>query len=291
MPQKALTTVQIRKRKNQQSKLVMATAYDATFSRLLEMTQIDILLVGDSLGMVIQGHDTTIPVTLDHIIYHTQAVVRGAPSTHIVADMPFMSYRVSKEQGLENATRLIQEGGAHAVKLEGGEDIAESASAIVKAGIPVMGHIGLTPQSVHAMGGFRVQGKTQEAATRLKQDAKALEEAGCYSLVLEGIPSNLAKVITDEISIPTVGIGAGVGCDGQVLVCYDFLGLNLTFKPKFLKRYATLEDTILAATRAYIQEVRNGTFPSLEHSFKDNNLHVVSQEETEPAFKLYGQVK
>jgi 3-methyl-2-oxobutanoate hydroxymethyltransferase len=237
------------------------------------------LLVGDSLGMVIQGHDTTIPVTLDHMIYHTAAVSRGSKNAHIVGDMPFMSYKISSEDALRAASRLMQEGCAHAVKLEGGKEMAHTVARIVSAGIPVMGHVGLTPQSVHAMGGFKVQGRDNEAAQAILEDALALEEAGCYSIVLEGIPAPLAQEITDVLNIPTIGIGAGVGCDGQVLVCYDLLGMSQEFKPKFLKQYENLYDRIHTATSEYVKEVRAGIFPGEEHSFKAKKLHVVSSDQ------------
>ncbi|MBT6585482.1 MAG: 3-methyl-2-oxobutanoate hydroxymethyltransferase, partial [Gammaproteobacteria bacterium] len=219
MSNRPITTTEIRNRKAKGEKLVMCTAYDATFASILDASGVDLLLVGDSLGMVIQGHDTTIPVTLEHMIYHTAAVSRGAKNAHIVGDMPFMSYKISSEDALRAATRLMQEGRAHAVKLEGGKEMADTVRRIVSAGIPVMGHIGLTPQSVHAMGGFKVQGRDNEAAKAIIDDALALEEAGCYSIVLEGIPAVLAQEITEILTIPTIGIGAGVGCDGQVLVC------------------------------------------------------------------------
>jgi len=227
----------------------------------------DILLVGDSLGMVVQGQDSTLPVTVDEVIYHCRAVVRGTRRAHVVGDMPFLSWQVSPEQALTNAGRFLSEGGAQAVKLEGGVDAAPTIERIVHAGIPVMAHVGLTPQSVHAMGGFRVQGKTEEAAERVLADAKAVAEAGAYSLVLEGIPTDLAKRITDEVDIPTIGIGAGPHCDGQVLVCYDLLGLTPELKPKFVKRYAEFFEEGVAAARRYRDEVRAGVFPSEEYSF------------------------
>lgn len=278
MSSKAITTTEIRNRKAKGEKLVMCTAYDATFASILDASGVDMLLVGDSLGMVIQGHDTTIPVTLEHMIYHTAAVARGAKNAHIVGDMPFMSYKISSEDALRAASRLMQEGQAHAVKLEGGKEMAETVTRIVSAGIPVMGHIGLTPQSVHAMGGFKVQGRDSDAARAIIEDALALEAAGCYSIVLEGIPAPLAQEITDLLSIPTIGIGAGVGCDGQVLVCYDLLGMNQDFKPKFLKQYENLYDRIHTATSEYVKEVRAGIFPGEEHSFKAKKFHVVSND-------------
>ena len=291
MSNRPITTTEIRNRKANGEKLVMCTAYDATFASILDASGVDLLLVGDSLGMVIQGHDTTIPVTLEHMIYHTAAVSRGAKNAHIVGDMPFMSYKISSEDALRAATRLMQEGRAHAVKLEGGKEMVDTVRRIVSAGIPVMGHIGLTPQSVHAMGGFKVQGRDNEAAKAIIEDALALEEAGCYSIVLEGIPAVLAQEITEILTIPTIGIGAGVGCDGQVLVCYDLLGMSQDFKPKFLKQYENLYDRIHAATSEYVREVRNGVFPGEEHSFKSKKLHVVSSDKANNAEgKIYSTI-
>jgi 3-methyl-2-oxobutanoate hydroxymethyltransferase len=223
--------------------------------------------VGDSLGMVVQGRESTLPVTMDEIVYHTRAVARGAQYAHIVADMPFLSWQPSVERAIENAGRLLAEGGAHAVKLEGGAEAAETIRRVVGCGIPVMGHIGLTPQSVHAMGGFRVQGKTPEAAVRLRDDAVAVAEAGAYAIVLEGIPTDLARSITSDVPVPTIGIGAGPDCDGQVLVCYDLLGLTPTLRPRFVKRYAELFEAGVDAVRTYCDEVRAGVFPSEEHGF------------------------
>ena len=230
--------------------------------------------------MVIQGHDTTIPVTLDHMIYHTRAVTRGAKRAHVVGDMPFMSYKVSAEQALESAMRMMQEGRAHSVKLEGGQELAPTIARIVSAGIPVMGHVGLTPQSVHAMGGFKIQGRNSEGAQRILDDALALQRAGCFAIVLEGIPLDLAREITSQLEIPTIGIGAGVHCDGQVLVCYDMLGMNAGFKPKFLKEYASLHEVMVAAVANYADEVRSGVFPDESHSFKSKNLRLVEGEES-----------
>jgi 3-methyl-2-oxobutanoate hydroxymethyltransferase len=266
LPQK-VTVSTLRARKREGRKIAMLTAYDATFARLLDEAGVDVLLVGDSLGMVIQGHETTLPVTLEEMIYHCRAVVRGAGHAHVVGDMPFMSYQSSAEEGLRSAGRLIKEGGAHAVKLEGGREVAETVSRIVRAGIPVMGHVGLTPQSVHAMGGFKVQGKTADAAARIKEDARALEEAGAYAVVLEGIPSPLAAEITAALDVPTIGIGAGPVCDGQVLVIYDLLGMNDGFRPRFVKRYEHFAQRIRGAASEFIEEVRSGAFPTAEHSF------------------------
>jgi 3-methyl-2-oxobutanoate hydroxymethyltransferase len=249
------------------TRISMVTAYDASFARLFDDAGIDVLLVGDSLGMVVQGQDSTLPVTVDEVIYHCRAVARGARRAHIVGDMPFLSWQLSTEQALRNAGRFLAEGGAQSVKLEGGTDAAATIERIVHAGIPVMAHVGLTPQSVHAMGGFRVQGKTEETAARVLEDAKAVAEAGAYALVLEGIPSDLAKRITETVDIPTIGIGAGPHCDGQVLVCYDLLGLTPDLKPKFVKRYAEFFEDGVAAARRYREEVRSGVFPSEEHGF------------------------
>ena len=245
----------------------MVTAYDATFARLFDEAGIDVLLVGDSLGMVVQGQDSTLPVTVDEVIYHCRAVARGTRRAHIVGDMPFLSWQVSTEQALRNAGRFLAEGGAQAVKLEGGQEAAPTIARIVHAGIPVMAHVGLTPQSVHAMGGFRVQGKTEAKAARVLADAKAVADAGAYALVLEGIPTDLAARITAAVGIPTIGIGAGPHCDGQVLVCYDLLGLTPDLKPKFVKRYAEFFDEGVAAAARYRDEVRAGTFPTAEYSF------------------------
>jgi 3-methyl-2-oxobutanoate hydroxymethyltransferase len=255
-------------RKRAGPKIVAVTAYDATIARLLDEGGADILLVGDSLGMVVQGLANTLSVTVDEICYHGRAVARAARRAHIVGDMPFMSFQVSVERTLEAAGKLLKEGGFQAVKLEGGQPIAEHVRRLTAVGIPVMGHVGLTPQSVHAMGGFRVQGKNEDAAARILEDARALEQAGAYALVLEGIPAELAARITESLAIPTIGIGAGPHCDGQVLVCYDFLGMYREIKPKFVKRYAELGQTIVEATRAYVDEVRSGAFPAREHSFQ-----------------------
>jgi len=264
---KKITVPEIRRRKTKGPKIAMLTAYDATMARLLDEGGADILLVGDSLGMVVQGLSNTLPVTLDEVCYHGRAVARATRHAQIVGDMPFMSFQVSPEHALQNAGKLMKEGGVEAVKLEGGEVVAEHVARIVAAGIPVMGHVGLTPQSVHAMGGFRVQGKGADAATRMIKDARALEEAGAYSIVLEGMPADLGRQISEAVSIPTIGIGAGPHCDGQVLVCYDFLGMYQDMKPKFVKRFAELGEAVLDATRAYVDEVREGTFPAEEHCF------------------------
>ncbi len=249
-------------------KICMVTAYDATFAHILDQSGADVLLVGDSLGMVVQGHDSTLPVTMDQMVYHCAAVTRGAKRAHVVGDMPFMSYQVSTQDAVRNAGRLVSEGGVGSVKLEGGAEFADTVRAIVRASIPVMGHLGLTPQSVHKMGGYVVQGRDEDQARKILDDALALEQAGAYALVLEGVPLELARTITQSLSIPTIGIGAGRYCDGQVLVCYDLLGMNPDFKPKFVKRYANMHGSITEAAGAFFAEVRQGAFPDEEHSFK-----------------------
>ena len=262
-----ITVPELRARKTQGPKIAMVTAYDATMAKLLEAGGADVLLVGDSLGMVVQGLSNTLPVTLDEMCYHGRAVARAAQRAHVMADLPFMSYQASPERAVESAGKLLKEGGCESVKLEGGRDFAEHVRRITAASIPVMAHLGLTPQSVHAMGGFKVQGRGAEAAERLLEDARILEQAGAFALLLEGIPSELGSRITQAVSIPTVGIGAGPGCDGQVLVCYDFLGMYPDLRPRFVKRFAELGQAVVDATRAYVSEVQSGAFPSDAHSF------------------------
>jgi len=257
----------LREGKEGAEKIAVLTAYDATFARLFDAAKVDVLLVGDTLGMVVQGEPNTLGVTVDDIVYHTRAVARGASRALIVADMPFMSYQVSAEQALVSAGRLLKEGNAEAVKLEGGAPVCEAVARMVAAGIPVMGHLGLLPQSVHAVGGFRVQAKDDAARDRLVADARALEQAGVFSIVLEAVPRAVAKLVTESIGVPTIGIGAGPDCDGQVLVCYDFLGLFQGFVPRFVKRYAELAGSVETAARAYVSEVRAGQFPEDKHSF------------------------
>ena len=251
--------------------IAMLTAYDYPFARIFDQAGIDVLLIGDSLGMVVQGADSTLPVTLGEIIYHVKMVVRGRQRALVVADLPFLTYQVSVEQALRNAGRLIKEGGAEAVKLEGGITMAETIRRLVDIDIPVMGHIGLTPQSVHRMGGHRVQGrqsgKGPGCRERLLEDAIAVEQAGAFSIVLEGIPAELAREITDRASIPTIGIGAGAACDGQVLVMHDVLGLSEAFVPRFAKPYANLWQDASAAAASYIREVRERAFPAAEHTY------------------------
>ena len=242
-------------------KLVMVTAYDVAMARLVDEAGVDIVLVGDSLGMVFQGNANTLGVTVDEICYHGRAVARGLTRAHLVGDMPFMSYQVSPDQAVASAGRLIKDGAFEAVKVEGGEPFAEHVRRMVNAGIPVMGHVGLMPQSVHALGGFRVQGKTEAQAEAIIRDAKAIEAAGAYAIVLEAIPSVLAQKITNAVTIPTIGIGAGASCDGQVLVLNDLLGLGRGHVPSFAKAYAKVGDTIIEAVDAYAREVRSGVFP------------------------------
>lgn len=270
---KRFTTSDFLKAKREGRKITMLTAYDYTTAKLVDEGGIDSILVGDSLGMVMLGYENTLQVTLDDILHHTKAVARGAKRALIIADMPFLTYHVSVEETVKNAGRLIQEGGAHAVKLEGGRNVIDKIKALVDAQIPVCGHIGLTPQSVNVFGGFKVQGKNIKDAKAILEDAKLLEEAGVFAIVLEAIPSALAKIITESISVPTIGIGAGKECDGQVLVIQDMLGLYSDFTPKFVKKYRELGKEIKNAVIEYVEEVQEGKFPKKEHSFKiDENL-------------------
>ncbi|WP_031517117.1 3-methyl-2-oxobutanoate hydroxymethyltransferase [Desulfofalx alkaliphila] len=264
---KPLTTFDLLKMKKENKPITMLTAYDYPTAQMVDSAGIDMILVGDSLGNVVLGYDTTVPVTIDDMVHHTKAVTRGAKRALVVADLPFLTYHLSREETLRSAGRLMQEGGAKAVKLEGGQELAETVEALVTAGIPVVGHMGLTPQSVHQMGGYRVQGKTAAAAHKLLEDAKALEKAGIFALVLECIPAELAKRITEALDIPTIGIGAGPHCSGQVLVIHDLLGINSQFKPKFVKRYANLHEDIVKALESYRDEVEKGLFPGPEHTF------------------------
>ncbi len=263
----------IKEMKGKKEKIVMLTSYDYSTAKLVDEAGIPLILVGDSLGMVILGYDSTIPVTMDVMIHHTKAVVRGTKQAMVIGDMPFMTYQISTEETLRNAARFMQEGGAQAVKLEGGVTVADTVKRIVDCGIPVMGHIGLTPQSVHQFGGHKVQGKTPEAAERLLQDARALEQAGAFAVVLELVPAPLSKLITQKIGIPTIGIGAGPDCDGQVQVISDLLGLFSDFVPKHAKQYAKLAGSIKTALASYIEEVKAGKFPTAENSSTmDENL-------------------
>jgi len=264
---KKVTTKTVREWKNSDHNISVLTAYDATFAGLLDSAGIDIILVGDSAGNVIAGHDTTIPVTMENMIYHVSSVRRGTKNAMVVADMPFGSFQISIEQGVENAVRLMKEAGPDAVKLEGGKRSASLVRKLTESGIPVMGHLGLTPQSVNEFGGFQTQATDTKTAEALMEDALALEEAGVFSLVLEKIPAALAKEITEKISVPTIGIGAGSHCDGQVLVIYDMLGMFDKFRPKFVRRYAELGETIRDAVAKYISDVQSGSFPSENESY------------------------
>ena len=263
-----LTIKNLQDMKARGEKIPMMTAYDYTSGKLLEQAGIPLMLVGDSLGMVVLGYDSTVPVTMDDMLHHIKTVVRGTEKAHIVGDLPFMSYHAEVSEAIRNAGRILKEGGAQSVKLEGGQEMAETVNRIVKSGIPVMGHVGLTPQSVNQLGGYRVQGKTISDAIRLMEDTRALEEAGAYAVVLECVPAALAQMITDRLSIPTIGIGAGAGCDGQVQVLHDFLGLFTDFLPKHARRYANLAETIQAAASQYISDVHLGEFPTDKESYK-----------------------
>ncbi len=256
------------KKKAQGAKITMLTAYDYPFAKIVDEAGIDAILVGDSLGMVVQGLDNTLPVTMDEMIYHTRLVSRAVDNAIILGDMPFMSYQASAEEAVRNAGRFLKEGGASAVKLEGGKEVCDRIGAMTKADIPVMAHIGLTPQSIHRMGGYKVQGKSEEAGKRLLEEAHAVEDAGAFSLLLEAIPMDLARRITSELAIPTIGIGAGPHCDGQCLVLHDVLGMFERFTPRFVKRYANLKEDALKAVRAYKSEIEAGIFPSEGESFR-----------------------
>jgi 3-methyl-2-oxobutanoate hydroxymethyltransferase len=282
-PLRKITVPELRARKaflGSGAPIAMVTAYDYTMARLVDEAGVDMVLVGDSLGMIVQGLANTIPVTLDEIAYHARAVARGLGRAHLVGDMPFMSYQVSAIQAVESAGKLMKEGMVESVKLEGGAEIAEHVHRVVRAGIPVVGHVGLTPQSVHALGGFKVQGRGEEDAERIVRDARVLEQAGAFCIVLEAIPPDVAERVTAEVTVPTIGIGAGPACDGQVLVCTDLLGMSRGHRPKFAKRYAELGDAIVGAVRSYVDEVRSGAFPSAEHSYKANGP---SKSKVEPA--------
>jgi 3-methyl-2-oxobutanoate hydroxymethyltransferase len=253
--------------KTKGEKIAVLTAYDYPFARIMDQAGIDMILVGDSVGPVVAGYDNTLPVTMEEMIYHTRAVARSASHALVVADMPFMSYQVDLAGARNNAGRLIKEGGAHAVKLEGGVQVAETIRTIVAMDVPVVGHIGLTPQSVHRMGGYRVQGREEARANQLLADARAVADAGACAVVLEGIPARLAGQISAELTIPTIGIGAGIDCDGQVLVIHDILGLCEKYSPKFVKRFADVSGIIRQGIDDYIREVKEGSFPGPEHSF------------------------
>jgi 3-methyl-2-oxobutanoate hydroxymethyltransferase len=262
-----ITINQIREMKSKGEKISMVTAYDYSTARIVDETGIPLILVGDSLGMVVLGYDSTLPVTMEDMLHHTKAVVRGTRKAMIIGDLPFMTYQISVEEAMRNAGRFMKEAGAQAVKLEGGVTVAEKVRRIVEAGIPVMGHIGLTPQSINQMGGYRIQGKTPTAARKLLEDAIALEQAGAFAVVLETVPAPLAALVTQKVSIPTIGIGAGPNCDGQVQVINDILGSFLDFVPKHAKQYAKLSDIIRNALNEYQNEVKSGAFPTEKHSF------------------------
>ena len=277
------TTHKIRLMKKKGKKIVMLTSYDAPTAAILSEVGVDMILVGDSVGNSLLGYESTIPVTLEDVIHHSAAVSRAKPDCLIVGDMPFMSYKVSAQQALENCGLMLQEGGAEAVKIEGGsESVVDIVKSVVDAGIPVMGHIGLTPQSIYQLGGYRIQGRTADMAELLVQQAIQLEEAGAFSIVIELVPSETAKLITETVKIPTIGIGAGPHCDGQVLVLWDMLGLFEDFKPKFVKKYANVRELIKNAVSEYSKDVREGTFPDEAHSFE------MTEEETG---RLYGRTK
>lgn len=267
-PRKKVTTADLRRKKSLHEPITMLTAYDYPTALAMDESGVDVILVGDSLGMVVLGYPNTLSVTMEDMLHHCKAVSRGARWALLIGDMPFMSYQISPQEALRNAGRFLQEAGMDAVKLEGGRERLETIRLIVSAGIPVMGHIGLTPQSVHQLGGFRPQGRNAQQAFQLLQDALALQEAGCFSLVLESVPGRLAEFISQRLEIPTIGIGAGGGCDGQVLVTHDLLGLFDRFTPRFVKQYARLNPLIKSAFAQYIQEVRQGEFPSEEHTIE-----------------------
>lgn len=279
-----ITVHSLKEKKYLGEKLTMVTVYDYPSAKMVEEAGIEMILVGDSLGMALLGYDNTLPVTMDEMIYHTKAVTRGVSHTFVIADMPFLSYHLSVEESVANAGRFLKEAGAHAVKLEGGKERLEVITAIISAGIPVLGHLGLMPQSVHQMGGFKVQGKSREQAQQILLEAKLLEKAGVFGLILECIPAPLAKVITQEVSVPTIGIGAGPHCDGQVLVWHDLLGITQQIKPRFVKQYADLHGQIHQALVNYKKEVESGDFPQKEHSF-------TMSEEDIPGFYTKGEEK
>ena len=280
-----ISVLELRRMKQAGERIAAVTAYDATVARLVAAAGVDVVLVGDSLGMVVQGHRSTLPVTMDQMVYHCASVYRGLARAdgraHLVCDLPFGSYQASLDDAVRSAARLVAEGGAESVKLEGGQDFSEVIRKVVRAGVPVMGHIGLTPQAVNALGGFVVQGKDSDRAQQILRDARALEAAGCYAVVLECVPAELARIVTSQIAIPTIGIGAGVHCDGQVLVVNDILGLDDAFTPKFVKRFAELGIAVKGAVAAYAAEVRSGAFPAEEHSFHASALRLVPPTDTD----------
>jgi 3-methyl-2-oxobutanoate hydroxymethyltransferase len=266
-PMRRVTTRRLQEMKKQGKRISCLTAYDALIARILDEAGIDLILVGDSLGNIVQGHETTIPVTLDDIIYHTKAVVRGVQRALVVADMPFMSYQVSPEEAFRNAGRLMKEAGASAVKIEGGHRVCEAVRRMTEAGIPVMAHLGLTPQSINQFGSYRARGQNSAEAEEMMRDAKELEEAGAFAVVLEKIPMQLAQKITESLSIPTIGIGAGPHCDGQILVYSDMIGLTIDFSPRFVRRYDSLHERVNDSVSRYIQDIQSGNFPDESESY------------------------
>lgn len=264
---KRITTATLQKMKDKKQKIAMLTAYDVSFARMIDGAGIDVILVGDSASNVMAGHETTLPITLDQMIYHASSVVRGAGRCLIVVDLPFGAYQSNSDIALASAIRIMKETGAHAIKLEGGEEVLESVKRIISAGIPVMAHLGLTPQSIYKFGTYNVRAKEEEEANKLKKDALLLQETGCFSVVLEKIPATLAKEVTESLHIPTIGIGAGKYCDGQVLVMHDMLGINTEFKPRFLRQYLNMHDQITSAINKYIEDVKNGSFPTDSESY------------------------
>lgn len=264
---KRITTATLQKLKASGQKISMLTAYDFSFARIIDASGIDVILVGDSASNVMAGHETTLPITLDQMIYHAQSVVRGAKRCLVVVDLPFGAYQSNSDIALASAIRIMKETGAHAIKLEGGEEIIDSVKRIISAGIPVMGHLGLTPQSIYKFGSYNVRAKEEAEANKLKSDALVLQEAGCFSLVLEKIPAVLAKVVTQSLHIPTIGIGAGPHCDGQVLVMHDMLGINTEFRPRFLRQYLNMYEQVTGAVKQYIDDVKKGQFPTDAESY------------------------
>lgn len=264
---KKITTHTLQKMKAKGEKIAMLTAYDFSFSKMIDSAGVDIILVGDSASNVMAGHETTLPITLDQMIYHAASVVRGANRSLVVVDLPFGSYQSNSQIALASAIRIMKETGAHAIKLEGGEEVLDSIKSIVSAGIPVMGHLGLTPQSIYKFGTYNVRAKEEAEANKLKQDALLLQEAGCFSIVLEKIPATLAKTVSESLQIPTIGIGAGGHCDGQVLVMHDMLGINVDFKPRFLRQYLNLHEQITGAVKQYISDVKEKDFPNQQEQY------------------------
>lgn len=264
---KKITTNTLQKMKSNGEKISMITAYDYSFARIFDAAGIDVILVGDSASNVMAGHETTLPITLDQIIYHASSVIRGVDRCLVIVDLPFGSYQSNSKEALASAIRIMKETGAHAVKLEGGEEVVESAKRILAAGVPVMGHLGLTPQSIYKFGTYTVRAKEEAEAEKLKADAKLLEECGCFAIVLEKIPANLAKEVSESLTIPTIGIGAGGHCDGQVLVMHDILGINTEFKPRFLRQYLNLHEQVTNAVQHYISDVKSRDFPNEKEQY------------------------